>query len=258
MGTERIVLNPGLDLPLLVRVRNSTFISSQQLYMFAVRSGIARTKGNFFWRVGRLERSGLIQTVPRKVGKYRVYRISKDGLRELEHHHMFLSSLRSDARRVVRENEVPHALILNDLRDKFEVDFGAEIWRTDLEVRAVRLESGKFVKNYDAIAQIPRVNASGPPIVVGVEFERLCKAAHRYRDIAKILRQEDSISMLLYLTASGRMIPTIAREMENCRLPVAFTTVQKLLKEGSNSAVFMWVEKRLQAFSLQYLLERMA
>ena len=79
-------------------MRDCRFITSNQLFEFAKASDIANSLGSFYWRIGRLVGCGLVQTVTLQIGKYRIYTITRQGLRELENRQECLLSLTSNAR----------------------------------------------------------------------------------------------------------------------------------------------------------------
>ena len=80
---SKVILEPTKDLALLKTVRDCRFITSYQLFEFAKTSNIASSLGSFYWRIGRLVACGLVQTVTLQIGKYRIYTITRHGLREL-------------------------------------------------------------------------------------------------------------------------------------------------------------------------------
>lgn len=256
MPTERIILNPDLDIPLLVRVRNSRYITSLQLFNFAKRACIAKSPGAYYSRVARLIKSGLMQLVNLQIGKHGTYMITRAGLRLLEDQQCFLTSLTSNARTLGRRQEIPHALVLNDIREKLEGEFGVRQWLTDLELRAANLEVKKFAKNYDAFCVFPRESLGKEPVAITFEYERTLKSAQRYADINDVLEQEESASLLLYLCAAPQMIPPIAAQIHTGAVMVAFATAGTLLKDGRECIVLVSIGGNLRPLTLRTALER--
>lgn len=53
-----LVINPERDIPLLRQVRNSRFVSHNQLFELMKFGGSDRSRDSFNWRVRRLLKSG--------------------------------------------------------------------------------------------------------------------------------------------------------------------------------------------------------
>src|SRR5271165_5074314 len=168
----KVIMEPTKDLALLKTVRDCRLITSYQLFEFAKASDIANSRGSFYWRIGRLVECGLVQTVMLQIGKYRIYTITRQGLRELENRQECLLSLTSNARVLTKRDEIPHALLLNDNRRTFEQQFPVKWWRTDLQVRAVNLAAQKYAKDYDAVFSVDRSDAGENSLTIAVEYER--------------------------------------------------------------------------------------
>jgi len=70
----------------LLQVRNSRFISHEQLFEFMQYRGIDHSRSSFNWRTRRLIGSGYLSVCERRSGTGSpVYRITKEGLALLEH-----------------------------------------------------------------------------------------------------------------------------------------------------------------------------
>ena len=190
-----------------------TFITSYQLFEFAKASNIASSLGSFYWRIGRLVECGLVQTVMLQIGKYRIYTITRQGLRELENRQPRLLSLTSGRGSSRNGIEIPHALLLNDIRRTFEQQFQVEWWRTDLLVRAANLSARRYAKDYDAVFSLDRSSAGAHSLTIAVEYERTLKAEDRYAEISNTLSGENSIDLLFYLCASADMVPLLAQRI---------------------------------------------
>ena len=92
-----LVINPERDIPLLRQVRNSRFVSHNQLFELMKFGGSDRSRDSFNWRVRRLVNSGHISICG---GIFcagsAVYRITKEGIALLEHHGQFTAVLHSN------------------------------------------------------------------------------------------------------------------------------------------------------------------
>ena len=227
-------------------MRDCRFITSYQLFEFAKASDIARSLGSFYWRIGRLVECGLVQTVTLQIGKYRIYTITRQGLRELKNRQECLLSLTSSARVLAKRDEIPHALLLNDIRRTFEQQFPVRWWRTDLQVRAANLAARKYAKDYDAVFSVDRSGAGQNSLTIAVEYERTLKAGDRYTEISNTLSGEISIDILLYLCASADMVPLLAQRIPLKNLVVGFTVARSFVTQGKQCLAFLWTQKKLQ------------
>ena len=113
------------DVQLLLRIRNSQFTKSTELCDIALRAGIAKSKPPFYARMEKLIKGGLIDVVEEHAGKYSIHAITKLGLQRLEEQQHHLASLTSHASAPPKREEIPHALKLNEIRDRLESDWGA-------------------------------------------------------------------------------------------------------------------------------------
>jgi len=243
---QKVILEPTKDIALLRRVRDCRFITSNQLFEFAKASDIAHSCGSFHWRIGRLVECGLVQTVTLQIGKYRIYTITRQGLRELENRQECLLSLTSKARVLAKRDEIPHALLLNDIRRTLEQQFSVRWWRTDLQVRAINLATGKYAKDYDAVFSVDRSDAGESSLTIAVEYERTLKAEDRYAEISNALSGESCVKILFYLCASADMVPLLAQRIRLENLLLCFTVARSLIHYGKNCPVLIWTEQKLQ------------
>ena len=243
---HKVILEPTKDFALLKRVRDCRFITSNQLFEFAKASDIANSLGSFYWRIGRLVWCGLVQTVTLQIGKYRIYTITRQGLRELENRQECLLSLTSKARVLSKRDEIPHALLLNDIRRTFEQQFQVKWWRTDLQVRAVNLATHKYAKDYDAVFSVDRSESGESSLTIAVEYERTLKAEDRYAEISNALSGESSVNVLFYLCASADMVPLLAQRIRLKNLLLCFTVARSLIHHGKDCPVFIWTQQNLQ------------
>ena len=243
---SKVILEPMKDLALLRRVRDCRFITSYQLFEFAKTYDIASSLGSFYWRIGRLVECGLVQTVTLQIGKYRIYTITRQGLRELENRQECLLSLTSSARVLAKRDEIPHALLLNDIRQTFEQQFSVRWWRTDLQVRAVNLATRKYAKDYDAVLSVDRTDAGQNALTIAVEYERTLKAEDRYSEISNTLNVESSIDIVFYFCSSADMVPLLAQRISPKNLLLGFTVARSFVNQGKQCPAFLWTQKKLQ------------
>ena len=101
-----LVINPERDIPLLRQVRNSRFVSHNQLFELMKFGGSDRSRDSFNWRVRRLAKSGHISICG---GIFcagsAVYRITKEGIALLEHHGQFTTVLHSNTQHLPHSSQ---------------------------------------------------------------------------------------------------------------------------------------------------------
>src|SRR5215469_14694774 len=91
-----MVISPDRDIPLLRQVRNSRFVSHQQLFEFMEHQGLDHCRSSFNWRTRRLVDGGKLSICSGVFGAgSAVYRITREGLILLEHHGQFTTVLHS-------------------------------------------------------------------------------------------------------------------------------------------------------------------
>lgn len=242
------------DIELLIRIRNGRFVKSTHLCDAALRLGIAKTKPPLYTRVGKLISGGLVEVAEEHPGKYSVYAITKPGLQLLHDQGKRLASLTVNSDALSMRDQIPHSLMLGEIRERWEIELGAQQWMTDLEVAAANLEEGTFQKNYDAICWLPRTKWQKQPIRVAIEYERTRKYdARRYSDIGQLIGRENAVSFVLYVCELQSMIPPIMDEMKAGR--IVFTTAHALLTHGIDCPLFFW---KGQLVLLSHLVEVLA
>lgn len=89
----------------------------------------------------------------------------------------------------MKRDEIPHALLLNDIRRTFEQEFPVKWWRTDLQVWTANLAARKYTKDYDAVFSLDRSSAGAHSLTMAVEYERMLKAEDGYDENQKYSRR---------------------------------------------------------------------
>src|SRR5579864_5673452 len=111
------IISSESDIPLLLHVRNSRFLSHQQLFELLQYDALASCRSTFNWRIQRLIKTGHIerlQNVFRRGSP--IYRIARNGLLELEGEGHFAIALHSRTANMPHQAQVFHALELNAIR----------------------------------------------------------------------------------------------------------------------------------------------
>jgi hypothetical protein len=108
------------DLPMLLAIRNATFISHGQLFEQLVATGSEVSRRACNWRIQRLVRAGVVSKMPPQLPYCGpVYTISQSGLACLESCGQGLISLTSESKSLANPAQVQHYLELGRSRLRF-------------------------------------------------------------------------------------------------------------------------------------------
>jgi hypothetical protein len=204
MGFQKgsITLSPTQDIPLLLQVLHSRFITHDQLFEFMLLGCYELKRACFNWRVRRLVQSGLLnRQCARPVTPSPVYSVTAVGALMLAEHCPVLDSGRQkDATSVVH---VAHSIGLNDLHLGLARQGLLEDWQSELTVRAKNeLTPSGYVKDYDAIVT---VRVEGQSVTFALEYERTAKKPKDYLQIRRLLEQENRIQRFLYVVPEPKL-----------------------------------------------------
>lgn len=214
--------NPGRDLPMILAVRNATFISHGQLFSHLVAQGTESNRQGFCWRLKRLADVGLIQKLP-QIMPYSgaTYSITREGLACLESCGEGLVSITSDSRSLPNARQAAHNLELGEIRGALRRSRILRRWISDIELRSMNLAIVQpLAKDYDAVADLSIEHCM--EVSAGIEYERTLKAAQRYREIVKVVKEERQLDLLLYLTSSIDLVYQLRAEFEELDFPIVF------------------------------------
>lgn len=209
------------DIPILIGIRDATFIGSQQLrHMLACRKQ-DYTRDQVKYRLSRLANAGLLNVHPQVATvRGQNYSITRYGLSCLESLGHALVSISSDSEHLADPVQIVHALTLNELMIRFYATGAVTLWLTDRLVRDRNVVStSPFSKDYDAVSVLTKLD--GSKHAVGLEYERSLKSRERYVDIKQRLVRESRLAILVYFVAIPAAIPVIAGalgKLPNCRV----------------------------------------
>lgn len=218
-----VAISPDRDIPLLVQVRNSKFISHEQLFGLMETQGLEHSRNSFNWRVKRLLGSGFILACPGNFGcASSVYRIGSDGLIQLENHGHFVMALNSSTRHLPHPSQIPHALELNAVHLAL-LRAGLLIrWQSELETTSWNTVSrSPLEKDFDAIVDAWNGNQMAR---FGLEYERTVKNSRAYERIRTALGENGETGCVLYLTSGFDVALHLAHELSGTARRLAFTT----------------------------------
>jgi len=204
MGFQKgaISLNLLKDIPLLLQVLHSQFITHDQLFEFMRRRHIEITRAPFNWRMRRLVSSGLIERhAVRSATPSPIYSVTNEGAMMLADHCPVMDGRRhKDAATHVN---LVHSLDLNELHLSLDRQGILEAWESEMTIRAKNeLTASGYAKDYDAIVSVP---IHGRMISFALEYERTAKKSRDYVRIRSLLEQERQVCRFLYVVPEPKL-----------------------------------------------------
>lgn len=218
-----LALNFDRDIPLLLHVRNSKFITHQQLFAFLQFASLEHSRNSFNWRIQRLLQSAYLSACRGHFGRGTViYSITASGLLQLEDHGHFASVLNSKTKRLPHASLVHHSLELNEIHLALLRAQLLVRWQSDVETASANtVTRSPLEKDYDAVVDV----WNGAELArFAVEYERTLKSARRYDQIRSVLAQEGRIGCILYLTSGTELATYLADELSGLPKRVGFAT----------------------------------
>jgi len=216
-------LSASRDIPLLLRVRNSRFVSHQQLFELLTLSALEYSRQSFNWRVQRLIAGNYLEICSGEFGHgSSVYRITRGGLAQLENYGHFATTFNSKTPHLPHISQAHHALELVAIELELARNKVLVSWKSDLETASLNVISEQpFVKDYDAVVDVWNDQTAAR---FAVEYERTLKSAQQYERIRRVLEKEDTVGCILYLTAGEEISLHLARELAGIPKRLAFAT----------------------------------
>ena len=218
-----LVVSPERDIPLLRQVRNSRFVSHNQLFQFMQYGGFDHCRSSFNWRTRRLVGSGHLSVCEGVFGAGSVvYRISKEGLLLLEHHDQFTTVLHSNTEHLPHSSQVFHSLELNAIHLALSQQNVLAGWHSEIEVASFNtISRSPYQKDYDAIVD---VWIGDKRACFALEYERNLKSSRHYERIRRALELERQVGCVLYLTAGVEIMVHLMHEFESVNMNLAFAS----------------------------------
>ena len=103
-----IVISETHDVPLLLLVRNSGYITHEQLIALSGYDKSQSSVCNFLWRIRRLLAGGFVSLLVRRIEGQKVYSITHTGLLELESFGHSLASLNPQTQVICHPSKMIH------------------------------------------------------------------------------------------------------------------------------------------------------
>jgi hypothetical protein len=247
------VLNPSKDLPLLLLIRDSTFITRQQIEVLIAGRTTELNYHNRNRRLARLEELKQLQIHP-QCFPYpgRVFAITQQGMNTLSVSGLGILSASSDTETQVGVEQVPHFLGLNEIEITARKLLAIRQWIGDRQLKSLNIASNRPTqKDYDSIAEITSPINSNAVIHLGIEYERTIKSKDRYAQIRKNLEGERQIHGLLYFVDNGTDATFISREVYSTTVPVGVAIVSEFQSNGLSAPLRVVQDRSVVRVSVQ-------
>ena len=211
------------DIPLLLHVRNSKFISHSQLFELMKLASTEYSRESFAWRVQRLVAGNYLARCQDDFGNGTiVYRITHRGLIQLESHCHYATVLNSLTQHLPHPSHAWHALELNSVRLALARANVLLSWKSDIETASANtISTNPLEKDYDAIINVWNEDCAA---AFGLEYERSIKSSQRYDRIRLVLEAESKLNCILYLGAGEEITWHLARQLSGISKRLAFAS----------------------------------
>src|SRR5260370_11208506 len=195
-----LAISSSRDIPLLLQVRNSRFVTHQQLFEVMQLAASEYSRGSFNWRIQRLLESNYISICDGNFGYgATVYRITRPGLLQLEKHGHFAAVLNSGTQHLPHLSQAHHALELKGVQVALARGNVLASWQSDVETASLNTVSATpLEKDYDAVVDVWNNDKISR---FALQYERTLKRARQYEKIRQALEAENKLGCILYLTA---------------------------------------------------------
>lgn len=224
-----LVISAERDIPLLLQVRNSRFVSHKQLFELMQYRGFDHCRSSFNWRTRRLLNCGHLGLCEGRYGAGSpVYRITKEGLAVLEHCGHFTTVLHSRTEHLPHSSQIFHALELNNVQLALARNNLLVGWHSDVEVASFNtISRSPYQKDYDAVVD---VWSDGKQACFALEYERSLKSSRQYDRVRRALESEQQIGCILYLTAGIEILVHLLHEFHPVQTNLAFANARDFTK----------------------------
>ncbi len=242
-----LIVSGSRDVPALVQARNSKFITHQQLFEFMKADGYEYSRNSFNWRIKRLLSSGYLSVCNGNLGTgTAVYRITVDGLLQLEKHGHFATVLNSKTLHLPNQSQLHHALELNGIHLALVRAGILATWRSDVETASGNtISTIPLGKDYDAVVDVWNGNIMAR---FALEYERTLKSARQYERIRCALNSDSQIGCVLYLSAGVEIVLHLARELSGIPKRLGFATAAAFYQQLLDTPVITHPRQPVIAF----------
>ena len=225
-----IVISEAFDIPLLLLIRNSGYITHEQLIALSGYDKSQSAVCNFLWRIRRLLVGGFVALLHQRIEGHKVYSITRKGLAELESFGHMLYSLNPETPSIGQPSKMMHCLELNEIRLALKRHRLLDSWLSDIEVCSENLlTEDKYVKDYDALAVL---RVGDWQLHCAIEYERTTKSLARYAEIRQALSREQTLDAILYVVRDAKGLLAIARHLGGAFPRILFVTSAAIRRMG--------------------------
>ncbi len=226
------------DIPLLRQVRNSRFISHQQLFELLQYDRHVSSRGTFNWRIQRLLKAHHLERMESVSWQGSpIYSITPNGLVELESQGEFAIALHSRTRQMPDRVQVFHALELNAIRLSMARNALLVSWQSEVEISSANMVSAApYQKDYDAIV---KVWVGAEVREFALEYERSLKSSKQYEKVRAALEAERQIGCVLYLTADVDLLLALLFQLTPVAKRLGFLTARSFRERLLAASVTM-------------------
>lgn len=216
-----IVIQEDRDIPLLRQVRNSKFVSHNQLFELMRFAGFESSRDSFGWRVRRLLKAGLLSICEGAFGtEAAVYQIAREGIALLEHHGHFTTVLHSNTKHLPHASQAFHSLELNRIQLALARHSLLAHWQSEIEIASFNtISCSPYKKDYDAIVD---VWLGEKTVRFALEYERCLKSYRHYQRIKTALEAERQVGWILFLTSGIEVLVHLVHELDSVAYKLAF------------------------------------
>ena len=235
------------DIPLLLEVRNSKFITHHQLFEFMKFRGHEYSRKSFNWRVKRLLDADLIAVPPGNYGRGGVvYSVTTSGLLHLEDHGEFAAVLNSKTAHLPQPTTVHHGLELNNIHLALLRAGVLAAWRSDVETASSNtISAGPLGKDYDAIVDVWNGNILAR---FALEYERTLKSARQYGKVRTALESDAQVGCILYLCSGSDVVLHLVHELSGIPKRIGIATTQSFRQQQLDTQVMTHPQQPLVPF----------
>ena len=228
------LLNAKKDLPLLLLIRDTTFISRQQLELLIAGRTDEVNYSCRNRRLARLVELNQIHIYP-QCFPYpgRVFAITQGGINTLQLAGMGILSVSADTETLADVGQVPHFIGLNQIEIAARKALNVRQWIGDRQLKSINIAANRPTqKDYDSIAEIASPSDSDAVLHLGIEYERTIKSKERYAQIRKSIDAERQIQGLLYFVDNETTAVFLAREVYSATVPVGVVIASQFQASG--------------------------
>ena len=228
-----IAMSEASDLPLLRHIRDSRFITHNQLLAISGQQDDILAKRRFNWRVSRLVRAQYVTVVDARRNTERIYTISRSGVAYLEMFGCGLLSVTSTMPTLADASKMLHSLELNDIRIGLQQTGIVEAWKTDVQLSSENMEQGGvYAKDYDGVAWLKREASISS---WGIEYERTAKAPDRYGEIRRVLSAERKLDGFVYFIRQFDRLVSMVERLAGAHRNLLFCSAEGFSLHGLNA-----------------------